>query len=217
MMSESRSYKKHFDNYFDKAKIDLDVKAVREQVDIVASTQVPTLLSSIIGKDYVEIRESTSAIVTVSDVVCVLVLDPSGDHSIEFLDNVQFNAPACSVQANSTNRLVLSSFASTPPKALSFCVADNSHGTFSPPVKTVCTPVADPYVHLTPPAGAPCAGINLLQGSNQSDPSQWMLSPTVASLTTNNAAAGTHILKPGTYCEGLTLDAANVKQCLELT
>ncbi|NNC37562.1 MAG: hypothetical protein EX271_02775 [Acidimicrobiales bacterium] len=179
------------ENYFGKEKVDLAVKATREQVDIEAHIQVPTLLSSMIGKDHIDVRERSSAIVTRADVVCVLALDPKGDRAIEFLDNAKFNSPECSVQANSTSSLAINSEVVTPPVAKSFCTSGVSRGRFSPLVKHACTPIVDPYANLIPPADGPCLDMTALgiKGGR----------------VINNT-----VLIPGTYCGSLTIDGTNI-------
>ena len=195
-----------YKNYFGNEKVDLDVTAVRERVDIVAHIQVPTLLSSIAGKDYLDVRERASAIVTSSDVICVLALDPKGVGSISFEDNAKFSASECSVQANSSQKFAMLSTTPTPPSAKSFCVGGTSRGVFSPAVKNVCTSIADPFAHLTPPKSEPCKNIKEFKGTNSVDPTNLPLPPRFDTMASKHV-----VVMPGRFCRGLSIDAENVK------
>lgn len=179
------------ENYFGEASVSLDVKATRERVDVVATTQVPTLLSSIVGKEYLDVRENASAIVTVSDVVCVLALDPDGKHALEFSKNAQFSAPACSVQVNSTAPEALLSKGSYKPEALSFCVGGTSMGEFDGTLKHACTPLNDPYKSVPEPAEGPCITISKLS-------------------VDKDGIKDKANLYPGTYCDGLDVRGVDV-------
>jgi len=178
-------------NYFGNADVKLDVKATRERVDILASTQIPTLLSSIIGKDFIDVKENASAIVTIADVVCVLALDPSSAGSLQFAKNAKFTAPACSVQVNSTATNALISNSSFTPEAQSFCVGGTSKGTFNGTLKHACTPVGDPYANLKEPVDGPCTQISKLKESK-------------------DGVTDKTYLYPGTYCAGLDIKGVDV-------
>ena len=179
------------ENYFGDAVVELDVKAVRDRVDIVASTKIPTLLSSIAGKDYLDIRENASAIVTISDVVCVLALDPIGDRSLEFAKNAKFSAPSCSVQINSTSPTALISNSAYMPEAQSFCVGGTSRGHVNGTLKHACTPLADPYAGIKEPVDGPCITVSKLKASK-------------------DGIGDMARLFPGTYCEGLDIAGVDV-------
>lgn len=178
------------ENYFGKAKVNLEVKAVRERVDIVAHTQVPTLLSSIVGKDYIDVRESASAIITVSDVICVLALDPTGSGAVTFTGKAKFSAPACSVQVNSSSPTAMITNSSSMPQAQSFCSVGNSRGSFNGTLKHACTPIDDPYASMPVPADGPCVALSKIKSKD----------------AVNNMAK----LYPGTYCSGLDIMGVNV-------
>jgi len=172
-------------NYFGKQQVSLNIYGNRERIDIVANTQVPTLISGVVGMDYVDVQEETAAVLTLSDVVCVLVLDPVGDRALEFKDKTVFNSPACSVQVNSTSPFAMISGVVKPPQASSFCTTGISEGVFFPLVKHACTPIEDPYKNLVVP--------NEPKGK---------CGPKVVKEKT--------YLNPGVYCEGLKIDGAKV-------
>lgn len=102
-------------NYYGDVPATLTITGNREKLNIVATAKVPTLFSSVVGINYVKVSKKATAILTRSDVVCLLVLDPSGDDALVFQDSSTFKAPACSVQVNSTSpRSMVSRSATTP-------------------------------------------------------------------------------------------------------
>jgi len=179
------------ENYFGDINVKLDVKATRARVDISAKGQVPTLVGGVIGMDFVGVSETSAAIVTTSDVVCVMALDPEGKNAIEFKKNAVFSAPSCSVQVNSTSRQALVSSTETRPEALSFCVGGTSSGAFNGTLKHACTPLADPYAKINEPADGPCISLSKLK-------------------TVGNEAIDKAYLYPGTYCDGLDVMGVDV-------
>ena len=84
-------------NYLEADAVTLSVSGNRERVDIVATQKNPTTISGVLGINYVTVKEKTAAVLTRSDTVCVLALDPKGDRALEFAGEATFNAPACSV------------------------------------------------------------------------------------------------------------------------
>lgn len=178
-------------NNFGGLSVVLDVNATRERVDIMATASVDSLMGGVIGRDTIDVTLSTAAVLTSTDVICVLALDPTGDRAIEFLDDAKFNAPECSVQANSTSSIAINSEVVTPPVAKSFCTTGVSRGNFNPFVKHACTPIADPYANLAPPPDGPCVDLTLLGA-------------------VGGRIAGYTVLPPGTYCSSLTIDGNNI-------
>ncbi len=174
------------ENYVGGVPITLSIAATRERVDIHAEAFVPTLFGGVVGMDNITVNEISAAVLTKSDVVCVLALDPTGERAIEFKDQAIYSSPACSVQVNSTNNLAIVSDVLTPPVAKSFCVGGLSRGAFSPYIKHACSPIADPYANLTPPEDGPCQSIKFIN-------------------------KGTTVLAPGTYCNGLRIQSGTIE------
>ena len=141
-------------NYYGDQKVSLNVTGDSERIDIVADSQVPTVISGMLGIDYVKVQEETAAVITRADTVCVLALDPTGDRALEFKEQAVYRSPSCSVQVNSTSPFSMVSGVVTPPLASSFCTAGTSQGIFSPLVKNACSPVEDPYAGLEIPKSA---------------------------------------------------------------
>jgi len=179
------------ENYFGKFPVKLDINVTREKVEIDAISNVPTLLSAMVGIETIPVKEKSTSLLTTSDVICVLALDPSGDRAIEFLENAKFNSPECSVQANSTSSIAINSEVVTPPMAKSFCTTGVSRGRFDPFVKHACTPIADPYAALTPPPDGVCVDTSdIMHGGGR--------------------VMDDAVLSPGTYCSSLTLAGSNI-------
>jgi hypothetical protein len=178
-------------NYLDGLPVKLDIKATRERVDIIATASVDSLMGGVIGKGTIDVQESAAAILTTSDVICVLALDPTGDRAIEFLDDAKFSSPECSVQANSTSTIAINSQIVTPPIAKSFCTTGLSRGKFNPFIKHTCTPIEDPYANLVPPPDGPCVDITLYGGNG-------------------GRIASETVLPPGTYCGSLAMDGTGI-------
>jgi len=206
-----------YENYtgYEGAKIDIDVKATRERVDIAAKANLPTLLGGIVGHETFNVSAEAAAALTQSDVVCVLALDPTGENSIEFLDNARYNSPTCSVQTNSIHDVALNSEILTRPTAKSFCSAGGSKGNYFPVVKHNCTPVEDPYANLEiPSAGRSCDSVQQVVIRNENGTSaakaylesQLQTNSDGESIIPDDAS-----LYPGIYCRGIQISGANVR------
>jgi len=202
------------ENYLGTLAVKLDINSTREQVDIMALAEVPTLFGGIIGKNYIPIKEDGSAKLTKSDVVCVLALDPTGERAIEFLDDARYSSPGCSVQANSIHNLAMNSEIVTPPVAKSFCVGGISRGNYDPFVKHACSPVEDPYVDLeVPAAGRRCNDVGqiYIRPSGRSRAGRFYRESELAPDRFGNTVIPDYsTLTPGIYCRGLTFDGGEV-------
>ncbi|PHR60199.1 MAG: hypothetical protein COA43_07835 [Robiginitomaculum sp.] len=152
------------ENYFGDLPVSLSITASRERVAITGTTHVDTLLEGVVKNNSIRVRKTSEAVLTRSDVICVLALDPSGERAVEFVGQAVFNSPACSVQVNSINDLALVSDVVQPPIAHTFCVAGISRGEFFPYVKHKCSIVSDPYAGLTPPPAEPCLDVGKIKG-----------------------------------------------------
>ena len=188
-------------NYVGDVPVTLQIAATQGRVDITGTAHVPTLFSGVVGIDTLSVSDDSAAIVTQSDVVCVLALDPNGDRAIEFKEQAVFSAPGCSVQVNSTSKTALSSAVVSPPVAKSFCVSGISQGQYSPYVKHACAPIADPYENLTPPSDGWCISPQLVSG---------YLSSFSTGSDTEDTFGDNAVLTPGTYCKGLKIKGTNV-------
>ncbi len=201
-------------NYLGNIPTTLKLSVSRERVDIIGTATVPTLFGGIIGMDSVTVGGKSSAVLTKSDTVCVLALDPTGERAIEFKNQAIYNSPACSVQVNSTNNLAVVSDVVVPPVAKTFCTAGLSRGQFKPYIKHACSPIADPYKDLQIPEPASSCDSNRLveiTGNNISAGSISVLESQLATSTNGEAVIPTgSTLSPGVYCKGLSINGADV-------
>ncbi len=172
-------------NYAGKLDIALTPKADDQQVEMSANGTSPVTLADIIGLKGIDVAATSAALLTTSDVICVLALAPKLDRAIEFKDDAQFNAPSCSVQTNSTSSSALYSSVSSRPAAKSFCSAGGASGRFASVVKSQCTQIDDPYENLAAPSIPPGCGPDTIKGTGS--------------------------LSPGNFCNGLKFDGAKIK------
>lgn len=210
------------ENYFGDIKVKLDINAIPGRVDIAAVGKVPTLFGGIIGNDTISVRETAAAVLTRSDVVCALALDPTGDGAIEFLGDAQFKSSECSVQSNSTSSRAMISDSSYTPSAKSFCTVGNSTGRYSPYVKHACTPIVDPYADLSTDSSITVSnwGSNSALNSSFSASFETYCHDLEMILSINqyvqdsgwaeDTIGDNTILPPGNYCNGLRLAGLNI-------
>jgi len=131
-------------------KMKLDVKvdvldASASHVELLATTKVPTSVSSAIGFKEISVKAYTESVLTSQDVVCVLALNPHGSRSFEVTKSAQFIAPNCSVQVNSDAKVAAAVDHGGNAKAKSFCIVGGATGPFEPNVNTECSVIENPY------------------------------------------------------------------------
>ncbi len=226
-LSQKEDYAKtHFiQNYSGKIDFELTPLATSSRVEMSAFGLAPVTVAETLGIKGIEIFEKSAAEQTSENVICVLSLAPSGEARISFSGRVKFNAPTCSVHANSTNPEAIWSSRGLVPTAKSFCATGGVSGNYQPYGKGDCAPVADPYVYTQAPAAGPCINLGAIvdirsavntttkgAGANPSTSKEvgggnggGGGGSIVENLTGSNVS-----LPPGTYCGGLTVDGQNV-------
>ena len=167
-----------------------------------------------VGVKEIEMAEKTAAVLTKSEVICVLALDPNGAQAIEFLDEANFNSPNCAVQSNSASIQSMNSNIAVPPVAKSFCTVGESQGEYFPYVKHACSPVVDPFADLVIPDAADSCDQRknvYVQGTNTSAGNIGVLESQLAATNEGESIIPDgSILYPGIYCRGLRVEGANV-------
>ena len=195
--------------------LELEVEATRSLVEMKAEASLPTYLGAIAGYEAFDITEESAAALTQRDVICLFALDPLGERSIEFTDSARFNAPACTVQSNSSHAQALYSDTLNIPKAQSFCSVGGSYGEYYPRIKNNCTPVKDPYKNLEIPAAANHCDSSrqvVIEGSNDTGAGGAFLeSELLSNADGESLIPDFATLSPGIYCRGLEITGANVK------
>lgn len=225
-LSEKEAYAmKHFtENYGGKIQFKLKAKASGERVEMAAFGVSPVTVAATLGIDGVEISERSAAEQMSENVICVLALAPKGDSTISFSGRVSFNAPSCSVHANSTNAEAIWSSPGLVPIAKNFCTSGGASGNFQPYAKGDCASVADPYINHRAPAPGPCVNFGSITDIRAAVSSGVTGggAKTVKEVGGGNGGGGSAgaiaenltgsnvSLPPGTYCGGLTVDGQNV-------
>ena len=205
----------YFKQFFDESK-DIDLKVLEssdKRVSLVAKANVPTTMASIIGKDNITVSDTAVSKLTEGAVVCMLTLDPDGEHSFEVAHGAKFSANTCSVQVNSTHKEAAIVHNGSKASAKDFCVSGGAVGLefFDPFVNTECGVVSDPFQYRRIPAPGTCQAPDILE-EKLSDYRSEIFYPTVVWNGTALATIeGGVTLEPGTYCGGLNLSGKHIK------
>jgi len=200
---------------FDYVQRQIAVKVRTGIVDIMVEAQSPSLLGGMVNQDKVNIKFNAMAAITHSETVCVLALDPSGEKSIMFLDDVKFSAPSCSVQANSSHSNALYAQTMSSPVAKSFCSVGGGMGRLTPPLNSLCTAIEDPYKDwVVPEPKRECDSRRqvVVRGSNGVGQAQSFIeSDLPANSDGETIIPSFATLSPGKFCRGLVVSGANVE------
>lgn len=172
-------------------KVTLEIKAAHTRVDIQGSLVQKNLLMGISGKDEFNVVNTSSAVRTREDTICVMTLDPVSRGSLQIEKDAFLSAPGCSVQVNSNSEQAIVSTAIKPPAVKSICTAGGSDGNLPTNIKNQCEIVSDPYTSIEAPVSSACdyGPISLFSLSSYQE--------------IMSAGAKNKVLKPGTYCDGL--------------
>ncbi|NNE58984.1 MAG: hypothetical protein HKN36_12825 [Hellea sp.] len=173
------------ENYVGGLPVDLEVLTGPDSLIINATSASPSFLGGMIGVQNFDIAAETEAVISTSQVVCLLALDPTSEKAIEFKDNARFSAPACTVQSNSTHDNAIYSSLSSPVSSAGFCSVGGGSGYYTPALKGTCSPIANPYASKSFPV-------------SPSTPCQ------------PNTIISDMTITPGVFCGGLKIDKARV-------
>jgi len=185
-------------NFSSHRKVKLDIDAAHTRVDIKGSLVQENLLMGISGKDELTIINTSSAIRTQEDTICVMTLDPVKRGSLQIEKDAFLSAPGCSVQVNSNSPQAIMSTAIKPPEVKSICSAGGSDGNLPSNIKGECEIIKDPYESLKAPATSACdyGPISLFSFASYAE--------VMAVGETDK------VLSPGTYCDGLHIYDSSV-------
>jgi len=190
---------KHFQqNYEGEIKIELNPQAKADSIEMSAFGLSPVTVADALGIKGVEIYEKSAAVTASENVICVMALDKTAADTITFEESVSFQAPSCSVQANSSSPLAISSKGSKIPTAKSFCAVGGVKGKFEPYGKGDCQVIEDPYKHVKPAMAGNCMTDPNAKGNGKGK---------VKAITAGDETT----LYPGTYCGGLTVTGMMVR------
>jgi hypothetical protein len=231
-LSEKEAYAtQHFNkNYTGSITLELTPKASDTRVEMSAFGVSPVTVAETLGIDGIQIFEQSAAVQTSENVICVLSTAKDGADRITFRGRSTFNAPSCSVHANSDDVRAMRVVGNAHAVAKSFCAAGGSSGTFQPYAKGECARVADPYANRRAPEPGPCINIGdisdvrSVSGSETLGPANGGTTAAISTIDDGGEGAsassssrvenliGSNVyLAPGTYCGGLTVNGENVR------
>ena len=125
-------------------------------VSLEATVRTDLTLSSMVGLTELEVSSRSTAYLNTPDVICALALNKEAEAAISFTGNVDFDAPSCSLQSNSSHPNAISSTGSVIPLAKNFCAYGGTYGPFVPGGTGECVRVEDPYADLRLPESSSC-------------------------------------------------------------
>ena len=185
----------------------------REIVTMTATAKMPTMMGSIIGKNDYKITATAAGTVNRGRTICVLALSENQKEAVKFSDSVYFQANNCSVHVNSSHANAIVNTSTMTPEAQDFCVKGGGRGKFDPPLNSQCDSIQNPYKDIVLPVPTTCVedgaqrttelvfeGLSFLQTGTYGGTNRG---------TTVTVGDG-ETLTPGTYCDPLTIDGANI-------
>jgi len=233
-ISQKENYARtHFiENYSGDIVFDLKPKATATRVEMSAFGLAPVTVAETLGIEGIQIFENSAAEQTSENTICALSLAEDGKDMISFKETSKFNAPSCSVHANSIHPNAMRVLDNASALAKNFCAVGGGVGQFQPYIKGECASVSDPYEHVKAPAAGSCknegnirdirqlildhenqidnAAANILADLGYNPANGAGTAQTLASFFENTTGSNTTLL-PGTYCGGLTIDGRNVR------
>jgi len=186
-------------NFNTHSDVKLDVVASHTRVDVTAKLIKDTILMGLSGTDSIEIVETSAAIRTTEDTICIMTLDETKSGSLLFEKDALVSAPGCSIQVNSSSPTAIISSGNNKPIAKSICSAGGSRGNLPVEIKNQCSIVSDPYDHIQAPPTSACdyGPIRLFSFSSYQE---------IMYVNEHDT-----VLQPGVYCDGLHIYDSSVK------
>lgn len=159
-----------------------------ETVSVTADTTMPRTLSGIIDNTPIALSKSATAWRGPRDPICVLALAPSGAGAFNIRGQAELSLQNCAGQSNSDDASSLYQQGGSSASADSFCSYGGFAGSnFTPKPYENCRKAEDPYEGLPVPSSYSCDYIS------------------------KTYIKGSHVVTPGTFCKGMTIEAhANV-------
>ena len=170
------------------------VESSKDRVELKAKGFVDLSVSDAFGINKFAIERMAVSETTRENVICILVLDPNAARALEVARGSDVMAIDCSVQVNSTNERAATVDRTSRMRAKSICVGGGTRGSFVPSVNTECRTVEDPYKDVIAPESGPCINDKKLKLKDKGQ----------------NATPDGTMLRPGTYCGGLSVSGLNI-------
>jgi Putative Flp pilus-assembly TadE/G-like len=152
---------------------------------VTASGQVETSLLKVLHVPQIPIASRAKAMKAFGGPPpCILALNRSVDKALLLTGGAQYLAEGCVLHSNSSSSLSLVVDNNAAVQAGGYCASGKASvpSTLTPPARSYCEPIEDPFRNLTAPMAGSCVATNL-----EVTPKQ------------------TVTLNPGTYCGGLTI------------
>lgn len=208
-----------YNNFAEDVPVDVKVIATPDRVDIQGRVEKETLFMSFAGTNSVKYQQKSAAIKTNEDVICVMTLNPSERGSLRFEKNAMVNAPACSIQVNSSNQNALIASGNYQPNAKRICVHGGVNGNVGPTAQANCSALEDPYANLSAPqfagdnsscnygplADVASSALTSIAFSVMSGPQSGETTDDILDAFGTSFAVGEvgEVRYPGVYCNGL--------------
>ncbi|MDB2438521.1 pilus assembly protein [Hellea sp.] len=188
------------------------------RVELEGHVKVPTLLTGVVGRDIVDLKEISATELVKGATVCMLALDPDSARSFEVTRGAILDAN-CSIQVNSISKQAAVMDHGGLATAESYCIGGGATGDFLPYVNTECSVVQDPYAKIEIPEPGACVDkkdLYLLMNDWRSGRNSVEDHAAAEELRVADAEATgqfyeptffkKNTLAPGNYCNGLVME-----------
>jgi Flp pilus assembly protein TadG len=165
---------------------DVSVTGNIDDVTVSALRKLPTTALAVLGiKEISVAARARAAAASRGAKACLLALSQTASNAVSFSGSSSYVGKDCAVHSNSRDPNGLSIGGNSRPIANGFCSVGGASAPtdFTPPPKSRCRPVKDPFAEVIKP-------------------------PEVGACNFNNVNVGPQqdvVLKPGVYCGGLTV------------
>jgi len=132
------------------------------RVELEGQIETPTLLAGIIGREKIDVYETSASELVKGSTVCMLTLDKDSPRSFEVTEGATLDAN-CSIQVNSLHEKAAVIDLGGKAVAENFCVAGGAYGKYDPYVNTECSIAEDPYETVKIPEPDQCIDEDVLK------------------------------------------------------
>jgi Flp pilus assembly protein TadG len=118
-------------------------------VTLAARTRVPSPFLSIINNDTIAVATISKAAYGPPTKACIVALNRTVAHAIQIHGSSGLEALKCAVWSNSGADISTEQAGTSTAKAAGFCTHGRAKGEFSPPPRSHCARVADPFENIS--------------------------------------------------------------------
>jgi Flp pilus assembly protein TadG len=171
-------------------EVSVEVGEKRDQVSVTLTENWTPFFAEVLGVGITPVVADATAKLAGSTNVCVLALNPSSSKAVHMDQRAKLKATGCAVYSNSSHAHSILLDQSSTIAAQMICAVGGVQaktGAISPTPTTDCPVLPDPLASRNAPLAGACKTKKL------------------------KLMAGSHVLNPGTYCDGIEIgEAANV-------